>query len=145
MINRYITLLMGLVSLLVIYRLWCVPVTTQGHFCPHKETCFVHRMPEDGKILVAYLSQSHWASFKPWLAHWNEEQAFGSIFILNYDGQDISSWKTEVGQLHLKNVHFLVNFDSSPYGFYPIEKSPALYSLNEAWSVTGPVYRFNEI
>ena len=145
MLKRYIPLLFGILGVFGIYRVWFVPVATHGHFCPYKETCFDHHMSEDGRILVAYLSQSHWASFKPWLIHWNEEQAFGAIFILNYDGQDVSVWKKEVSELHLKNIYFLVNFDSSPYGFYPMAKAPALYSLNDTWSVTGPLYRFDEV
>ena len=104
-----------------------------------------HNPAIDGKILFIYLSERHWDSIVPWLNYWSENKIFGSIFIVQYDGEQTGQWSQDLRKLGLKNVSILSFLDSSPYGFYPMAQSPALYVIETDCTVSGPVYRYDQV
>jgi len=145
MTNKYITLFMAIASAWGLYSWQYRYHEELGRFCPYNKPCFHRSMPKDAPILVAYLSHTHWNAMKPWLVYWDEEASFKEILIVNYEGQDLTEWQKDIHALSLQNISFLKDFDSSPYGFLPMEGSPALYQIDDHWVAQGPYYRFDEV
>ncbi len=116
-----------------------------GRFCPTNGPCFTYDSHRQGDLLIAYLSPQHQSSFLSWVQYWQSQQRFGAVLILSYEGYPLDSWEQAIEEQNLLQTYCLGHWDSSPYGLYPMAKSPGLYVLSENTVLKGPVDRFDQV